>query len=189
MSTAFENSHLAESVGFGTGRRRGHTEGWNAAVQQMTDRIADRDREIERLTNELRIANNAILNLRDYGERVKLRADTTADKLDLQIEHAQALRQENEQLLKAFFGVVSIAHPVIKAVAGFPLEQRNAMRVEYGTLAEQLQTPEYIADNNFPHNQPLIKKYLPIASSVFSQVAREIKEMKSGKLKNYTADI
>ena len=68
----FGNEYLAESVGYNNGHARGiahgieagkqagFTEGWNAAITECNPMIEERDREIERLSGEIRKGNAAI---------------------------------------------------------------------------------------------------------------------------------
>ena len=79
-------------------------------------------------------------------------------------------------MFKAFLGVVAIARPAMKAVAKMPLEDRSDVFHEYVYEAQNLQTKEYTKANRFPDNQPLIKKYLPIAKDVFDQTYFQLKE-------------
>ena len=60
MSTSIQDSHLAESIGYSGGRRRGHNEGWNAAAAQANAVISQQDAEILRLRLELEKANGTI---------------------------------------------------------------------------------------------------------------------------------
>ncbi len=57
----FQNSYLAESVGYANGvasgvsagKQAGFTEGWNAAIMECNPMIEERDREIARLSGEI----------------------------------------------------------------------------------------------------------------------------------------
>ena len=102
----FENSYLAESVGYNNGHARGlsagidmgmehgYTKGWNEATIHANGVIAERDQLIDKLygANERLGAENALLK----------------QQLQLQQEQAQSLRAEYEAMFKAFQGVVAI---------------------------------------------------------------------------------
>lgn len=81
----FENSYLAESVGYNNGHARGvaqgieagkqagFTEGWNAAITECNPMIEGRDREIARLSGEIYKGNAFIKDLRanlDKAQRI-----------------------------------------------------------------------------------------------------------------------
>ena len=168
----FENSYLAESVGYNNGhangmadgvavgREHGYTQGWNEATIHALGGIAERNELIDRL----------------YGANERLGAENAQLKQQLQLQqkHAQTLRAEYEGIFKAFLGVVSIAHPAMKAVAKLPLKERGQIYYEYGDEAARLQTLEYVKANRFPANQQLILKYLPIANHVFNQTYKQL---------------
>lgn len=172
--SVFQNSYLAESNGFATGHTAGiaagyeageasgYTDGWNDAIREANALIAKKNRLLDSLEAQRdRLAQ----------ENAQLR-----NNLQLQQEQAQALRAEYEAMFKAFLGVVAIARPAMKAVAKMPLEDRSDVFHEYAYEAENLQTKEYTKANRFPDNQPLIKKYLPIAKNVFDQTYFQLKE-------------
>ena len=77
MTGRFGNEYLAESVGFATGhasgiaagKQAGYNEGWNAAVAQCNPMLAERDREIARLTSEIYKGNDYIKELRAALEK------------------------------------------------------------------------------------------------------------------------
>src|SRR6218665_2818187 len=119
----FENSYLAESVGYNNGhgngladgvavgRKHGYTQGWNEATTQANGVIAERDQLIDRL----------------YGANERLGAENAQLKqqLQLQQEQVQTLRAESEAMFKAYQGAVDIARPAIKAVAKLYKQERG----------------------------------------------------------------
>lgn len=173
----FENSYLAESVGYNNGhangladgiavgRKHGYTQGWNEATTHANGVIAERDQLIDKL----------------YGANERLGAENAQLKqqLQLQQEQAQSLRAEYEAMFKAFQGVVAIARPAMKAVAKLPLHERGQIFYQYGEEAVRLQSQEYVIANRFPHNQPLVRQYLPIAKQVFEQTYRQLQQQQS----------
>lgn len=172
--SVFQNSYLAESNGFATGHTagiaagyeagesNGYTDGWNDAIREANALVAKKNR----LLNSLEAQRDRLAQ-----ENAQLR-----NHLQLQQEQAQALRAEYEAMFKAFLGVVAIARPAMKAVAKLPLENRSDIFYDYAYEAQTLQTEAYVKANRYPDNQPLIKKYLPIAKSVFDQTYFQLKE-------------
>ena len=79
----FQNSYLAESVGYNNGHARGiahgieagkqagFTEGWNAAIMECNPMIEERDREIARLSGEIHKGNAFIGELRTNLEKAQ----------------------------------------------------------------------------------------------------------------------
>ena len=79
----FQNSYLAESVGYNNGHARGiahgieagkqagFTEGWNAAIRECNPMIEERDREIARLSGEIHKGNAFIGELRTNLEKAQ----------------------------------------------------------------------------------------------------------------------
>ena len=179
----FENSYLAESVGYNNGhangmadgvavgREHGYTQGWNEATIHANGVIAERNELIDRI----------------YGANERLGAENAQLKqqLQLQQEQAQALRAEYETMFKSFLGVVAIARPAMKAVAKLPFKERGQIYYEYGDEAARLQTLDYVKANRFPANQQLILKYLPIANQVFNQTYKQLQQQE-GDSKNIT---
>ena len=174
----FDNSYLAESVGYNNGHARGleagieigledgYTRGWNEATVLGNQAVAEREATIDKLysANERLAAENA--QLRQH--------------IQLQQEQAHALRADYEGMRMAFLGAVSIAFPAMKAVAKLPLQERNDVLYQYGRQAFELQSKEYVVANRFPHDQPLVRKYLPIAHQVFSQTYAQMQKQKTG---------
>ena len=170
----FENSYLAESVGYNNGhangmadgiavgREHGYTQGWNEATTHANGVIAERNQLIDRL----------------YGANERLGAENAQLKqqLQLQQEQAQTMRAEYEAMLKAFQGAVAIARPAMKAVAKLSLQERGQIYHQYGEEAVRLQSLEYVKANRFPDNQPLLLKYLPIANQVISQTRKQLQQ-------------
>lgn len=168
----FQNSYLAESVGYANGcatghatglslgREQGYTQGWNEATIHANGVIEEREQLIDRL----------------YGANERLGAENAQLKqhIQLQQEQAQSLRAEYEAMFKAFQGAVAIARPAMKAVAKLPLHERGQIFYQYGEEAVRLQSQEYVTANRFPHNQPLVRQYLPIANQVFSQTYEQL---------------
>lgn len=173
----FESSYLAESVGYASGlnngyanglavgREEGYTQGWNEATEHGNRVLAERDQLIDRL----------------YGANERLGAENAQLKQQLQLQQEQAhkLRAEYDAMFKAFLGVVSIARPAMKAAAKLPLKERSQIYYEYGDEAGKLQSVEYVKANRFPGNQPLIRKYLPIAQQVFSQTYEQLQQQEA----------
>ncbi len=172
--SVFQNSYLAESNGFATGhtagiatgykagKSSGYTDGWNDAIGEANALIAKK--------------NLLLDNLEAQRDRLAQENAQLRNHLQLQQEQAQALRAEYEAMFKAFLGVVAIARPAMKVVAKQSLEDRSTVFYDYGDEAVALQSREYVRSNRFPDNQPLIKKYLPIAKSVFDQTYFQLKE-------------
>lgn len=81
--SVFQDPHLAESVGYSAGhsnglivgRAQGYTNGWNAAVLDARQAIAERDQEIAHLSNEIHKGNATIRSqnksLQEWGELAK----------------------------------------------------------------------------------------------------------------------
>ncbi len=173
----FENSYLAESVGYNNGHARGlssgidmgmehgYTKGWNEATMHGNAVVAERDQLIDRL----------------YGANERLGAENAQLKqqLQLQQEQAQSLRAEYEAMFKAFQGAVAIALPAMRAVAKLPLKERSQIFYQYGDEAVRLQSQEYVIANRFPHNQPLVQQYLPIAYQVFNQTYKQLQQQEA----------
>lgn len=196
----FNDSYLAESVGFNNGHARGlssgidmgvehgYTKGWNEATIQANDVIAGRDQEIDRLSNEIRKGNAYIKDLRaalEKSQRVSELYHTERDDLGIEVrqlrQQIQALQEnlqkqvsETEGVFKAFLGAVAIARPALKAVAKMPLHERGQIFYQYGEEAVRLQSQEYVTANRFPHNQPLVQQHLPIANQVFRQTYEQL---------------
>ena len=187
----YENSYLAESVGYNNGhangmadgvavgREHGYTQGWNEATIHANGVIDERNQLIDRLygANERLGAENRRLipeneMLREENEQLK-------QQLQLQQEQAQALRAEYEAMFKAFLGVVAIAHPAMKVVAKLPLSERAEVFDQFCDQAIQLQSREYVAQNKYPSSQPLILKYLPIANQVFNQTHKQLQQQEA----------
>lgn len=173
----FENSYLAESVGYNNGhangmadgiavgREHGYTQGWNEATTHANGVIAERNQLIDRL----------------YGANERLGAENIQLKqqLQLQQEQVQALRAEHEGVFKAFLGVVSIAHPAMKVVAKLPLAERAEVFNQFCDHAIQLQSRDYVVQNKYPSSQSLILKYLPIANQVFNQTHKQLQQQEA----------
>jgi flagellar biosynthesis/type III secretory pathway protein FliH len=102
----FENSYLAESVGYNNGhangmadgvavgREHGYTQGWNEATIHANGVIAERNELIDRL----------------YGANERLSAENAQLKqqLQLQQEHAhKPCARSTKAMFKAFLGVSS----------------------------------------------------------------------------------
>ena len=188
----FGNEYLAESVGYASGlnngsanglavgREEGYTQGWNEATIHGNQVIAERDQEIERLVSEIHKANAFIKELQNE----KLRRETIERALENGLQATvQSLRIENEEMFKAFLGVVAIARPAMNAVAKLSLQERGQIFYEYGEEAVNLQTREYVAANRFPHNQPLIQQYLPMAYQVFGQTYGQLQQQEGEGVK------
>lgn len=181
MGSLFTDNHLAESVGYGTGRRhgeidgrnQGYNDGWNDAVAEATVRINDSNREIGRLSALVNERDAIIARLRNELDAATRREQELARINQLRVEQAGVQQKDYEHLMKSFLGVVSIAHPAMKALASLPFERKNALTLEYGDMAQKLLTEDYVMANNFPHNQPMIQQYLPIAGQVFKEIRNE----------------
>lgn len=173
----YDNSYLAESIGYNNGhangmadgvavgREHGYTQGWNEATTHANGVIAERDQLIDRL----------------YGANERLGAENAQLKQQLQLQQEQAhtLRAEYEGMFKAFLGAVAIAGPAMQAVARLPLKERGHIYYEYGDEAARLQSLEYVKANRFPDNQPLIRQYLPIAKQVFDQAYEQLQQQEA----------
>src|SRR6218665_3266066 len=150
----FENSFLAESVGYNNGhakgmadgvavgRKHGYTQGWNEATTHANGVIAERDQLIDRRygTNERLGAENAQLK----------------QQLQFQQEQVQTLRAESEAMFKAFQGAVAIARPAMKAVAKLSLQERGQLFPQSGAAAARLPSLAYVTATRFQPNQPMV---------------------------------
>ncbi len=175
--SSFQNTYLSESVGYNNGhangmadgvavgREHGYTQGWNEATTHANGVIAERDQLIDRL----------------YGANERLGAENEQLKqhIQLQQEQAQSLRAEYEAMFKAFQGAVAIARPAMKAIAKLSLQERGQIFYQYGEEAVRLQSQEYVTANRFPHNQPLVQQYLPIANQVFGQTYEQLRRQEA----------
>ena len=94
----FQNSYLAESVGYANGvasgvsagKQAGFTEGWNAAIRECNPMIEERDREIARLSGEIHKGNAFIKELRANLEKAMRVSELYHAERDEFIErHAQ----------------------------------------------------------------------------------------------------
>lgn len=171
--SVFENSHLAESVGYNNGHANGHalgleqgyTSGWNAATIHSENVIAERD--------------GVIARLHDSNAHLQHQLAQMQQHLELQHEQAQSLRADYEGMHKAFLGVVALATPAMRIVALQPLAERDQFVAQYGDNAIKLQGQEYVSAHRFPHNQPLVKQYLPIAHHVLNETIAQIKRQQA----------
>lgn len=132
----FNNSYLAESVGYNNGhangmadgvavgRKHGYTQGWNEATIHANNVIAERDQEIDRLSNEIHKGNAFIKELRaalEKSQRVSdlyhferdqlcIEAALTEEKSPVAARAGTShARSEYEGMLKAFQGTAAIA--------------------------------------------------------------------------------
>jgi hypothetical protein len=98
----FQNSYLAESVGYSNGhangiadgiaagKQAGFTEGWNAAIRECNPMIEERDREIARLSGEIHKGNAFIKELRANLEKAQHVSKLYhAERDELGTRHAQ----------------------------------------------------------------------------------------------------
>ncbi|MBP9942896.1 MAG: hypothetical protein KBF33_16125 [Comamonas sp.] len=173
----FADPYLAESAGYNSGHARGleagidmglesgYTRGWNEATVIGNAAVAERDAAIDKLHS---------VNERLAAENAQLR-----QHIQLQQEQAHALRADYEGMRMAFLGAVSVAFTAMKAVAKLPLQERVDVFFQYGRKAFELQSKEYILANRFPHEQPLVQKYLPIANQVFTQTYAQMRQLES----------
>ena len=110
----FENSYLAESVGYNNGHARGiahgieagkqagFTEGWNAAIRECNPMIEERDQEIERLSGEIHKGNAYAKELRAALEkslRVSELYHVERDELGERYEKEKAKRERLQYLV------------------------------------------------------------------------------------------
>ncbi|MCW5230808.1 hypothetical protein D8B31_21485 [Verminephrobacter eiseniae] len=154
------------------GQAEGYTEGWNKATMHGNRVVAER--------NQIIAERNQLID-RLYGANERLGAENAQLKqqLQLQQEQAQTLRAESEAMFKAFQGAVAIARPAMKAVAKLSLQERGQIFYQYGEEAVGLQSLEYVTANRFPHNQPLVQQYLPIANQVFVQTYEQLRRQEA----------
>lgn len=106
----FENSYLAESVGYNNGHARGiahgieagkqagFTEGWNAAITECNPLIEERDREIERLSGEILKGNAYIKELRANLEKAQHVSELYHTERDEFVERHAQERAKRERL-------------------------------------------------------------------------------------------
>ena len=94
----FQNSYLAESVGYANGvasgvsagKQAGFTEGGNAAIRECNPMIEERDREIARLSGEIHKGNAFIKELRANLEKAMRVSELYHTERDEFVErHAQ----------------------------------------------------------------------------------------------------
>jgi chromosome segregation ATPase len=191
----FENSYLAESVGYASGHSRGfnvgeeagyisgRTDGWNAAVIQWRQQADEWKREAENLKAQRNQAKaDCALNyqigmgFKAEIEQLKHRIAELEQTQGLQQEQAHSVRADYETMFKAFLGMIAIAGPALKRIAKLPFEEKHDFFFEYVDAAIKVQSREYINANSFPVNQPLIKQYFPLAKQVMYQINNQIKE-------------
>lgn len=171
--SVFANVHTAESVGYNNGHALGHVQGqeqgqidgWNQAVDHFTPILADRDGTIQRLM--------------DANAQLAHQLEMQRQYLELQHEQAQSVRADYEAMHKAFLGVVALATPAMRHVALQPLAERDQFITTYCENSIKLQGQDYVREHRFPHNQPLVKQYLPIAHSVVSETIAQIKRQRA----------
>lgn len=191
MSTAIQDPYLAESIGHSIGRRRGeaagYDAGWDDAVLQANQIIAQKDRELQELRQQVEFNNENINLANTWLREGRLNVERLNREIELLRETSANQRQEYEHLFHSFLGVVAIAHPAIKAVAALPFDQRRDILDEYGKIAIQLLGVDYINGNRFPHNQALIKQHLPIAHGVYTQISKEVNAYEAQQEKEHEA--
>ena len=110
----FGNEYLAESVGYNNGHARGiahgieagkqagFTEGWNAAITECNPMIEERDREIERLSGEIRKGNAYIKELRanlEKAQHVSKLYHAERDELNTLYRQEKAKRERLQYLV------------------------------------------------------------------------------------------
>ena len=110
----FENSYLAESVGYNNGHARGiahgieagkqagFTEGWNAAIMECNPMIEERDREIARLSGEIHKGNAFIVELRtnlEKAQHVSKLYHAERDELNTLYKQEKAKRERLQYLV------------------------------------------------------------------------------------------
>lgn len=171
--SVFSSSHTAEAVGYNNGHALGHVQGqqqgqidgWNQAVDHFTPILADRDATIQRLL--------------DANAQLQYQLEQQQQYLELQHEQAQSVRADYETMHKSFLGVVALATPAMRYVALQPLAEREQFFSTYCENSIKLQGQDYVREHRFPHNQPLVRKYLPIAQSVVSETVAQIKRQRA----------
>lgn len=171
--SVYSSNITAESVGYNNGHALGHVQGqeqgqidgWNQAVEHLTPVIADRDATIQRLLDANAQLEHQLAQQQQY--------------LELQHEQAQSVRADYEAMHKAFLGVIALATPAMRYVALQPLAERDQFFTTYCENSIKLQGQDYVRDHRFPHNQPLVKQYLPIAHSVVSETIAQIKRQRA----------
>lgn len=110
----FQNSYLAESVGYNNGhangiadgiaagKQAGFTEGWNAATIHANQVIAEHQQEIDRLSNEIHKGNAYAKELRAALEkslRVSELYHVERDELGERYEKEKAKRERLQYLV------------------------------------------------------------------------------------------
>ena len=106
----FQNTYLSDSVGYNNGhangmadgvavgREHGYTQGWNEATIHANGVIAERDQEIDRLSNEIHKGNAFIKELRAALEKSRRVSDLYHSERDQLCIEAAQLRKKLQLL-------------------------------------------------------------------------------------------
>lgn len=201
MTGRFENSYLAESVGYNNGHAlgwkqgldQGHINGWNDAIAKMNPVVDECNANIQRLQAECARLNAENDRLREIGnrataaadeihtagQRVSLHNEQLQELLRMQQEQSHSMRADYESMFTAFKGLASMIDPALRMVAGMDLQQRDNFVTDYAKQARKLLSKEHTDAHGWPHNSPLIKKYAPVSHSVIEQTIAEARERRS----------
>lgn len=76
-------------------------------------------------------------------------------------EEEEKNRSENEKTHMAFLGTAAIAQSAMKMVSKLSAKEKDEFLCHYQKSSFDFQTEEYIEKTAFPHDQDIIKQYLP----------------------------
>ena len=187
-STGFATGHssgIAQGVNIGRqqGHSNGYTEGWNAAADEANRQLAQKDaliielktrlqknahranEEVKKIDADRERLSNLILDLVERINLFKQRDEENTNNIkrkNLIIEEEKENhRSEYEKKHMAFLGVAAIAQSAMKMVSNLTLQEKRYFLSYYQKSSLHFQSKEYIEENNFPHDQEIIKQYLP----------------------------
>lgn len=187
-STGFATGHsngIAQGVNIG--RRQGHstgyTEGWNAAAEEANRQLTKKDELIAELKIKLQtksnIENEEIKKINADREELSKQIFALIDRIKLLRErHEETLgtlkkiktikheeesnhKFEYEKKHMAFLGVAAIARSAMEIISQMTEKEKQDFLNRYEKHSINFQTVEYIDKNDFPHDQEIIKQYLP----------------------------
>ena len=179
MGTSIQDSHLAESIGYSGGRRRGHNEGWNAAAAQANAVISQQDAEILRLRLELEKANGTIDRLDARVEVLMNQISESQQAGSMLRGQGLELKAENEKLKKLVLGLTAVARPALTAVARLPYAQRRDYVDQYIDEAMALLGIKFESAEKFPHNLGSVVNHVPLSRELFYRTVHEGRALKA----------
>lgn len=180
MGTSIQDSHLAESIGYSGGRRRGHNEGWNAAAAQANAVIGQQDAEILRLRLELEKANGTIDRLDARVEVLMNQISESQQAGSMLRGQGLELKAENEKLKKLVLGLTAVARPAIVAVSRLPFSERIKYCDSYISEAMTLLDIKQIEmPAKLPHNLGSVVNQVPMCRELFYRTVHEERALKA----------